>query len=228
MSKVSRFQEILGHRFSDEALLRAALVHSSVACGDRKREFDRLEFLGDRIINLLIAECLYKKFPAEHEGALAHRYSKLVCFEICAEVAEDIGLPAVLDVAAKTNFCDMRVLCDALEAVVGAMYLDGGLQVCKDFVEKHWKAMLEDCSSPPPCDPKSELQEFAQSKWKTLPVYDVVDRTGADHAPLYKVTVRIVGVEMATDVGVGRSKKVAEKDAARNLLDKIKKQVCLC
>lgn len=222
MAELFDFQEILCYQFDDVEILESALIHSSISAknvdGKQYRDFDRLEFLGDRVLNLLVAELLYKKFSDESEGDLANRYTALVRFETCATIANEIKLQQFLKVASKTNFDDMRVLCDALEAVIGAMYLDGGINPCKKFVKKHWLKKLES-EIKPPSDPKSELQEFVQSKWKTLPVYDVIEKTGLEHMPLYRVSVQVDGIGVA--VGMGSSKKEAEKEAAQKLLSKI-------
>ncbi|MDR3285055.1 MAG: ribonuclease III [Holosporales bacterium] len=223
MSLLFDFQELLGYQFDDEEILELALVHSSVSSKSEEeqkcRAFDRLEFLGDRVLNLIVAELLYKKFKKESEGALSHRYTSLVCFETCAAVAEKICLKEFLNTASKTNLDEMRILCDALEAILGAMYLDGGISPCKKFVKKHWNPYIEK-EALPPNDPKSELQEIVQSRWKTLPIYEVVAKAGLDHMPIYKVSVEVDGIGKV--IGSGNSKKEAEKEAAQKLLGKLK------
>lgn len=221
-SPLQEFQELLGYYFDDEETLRQALTHSSLSQikdGTVYRSFDRLEFLGDRVLNLLVAELLYKEFQKESEGDLAHRYAGLVCFETCSLVAVEINLPQFLMVAPKTNLDDQRILCDALESILGAMFLDGGISPCRRFVRKHWKNRVKE-SVKPPEDPKSELQEWVQSKWKILPFYRVIEKSGTEHSPLFQVSVQVEGI--GTAIGSGSSKKNAEKEAAQKLLTKLK------
>lgn len=220
MKNFLNIQSKLDYSFKDIELLKAALRHSSLIKKDSRtfgseRSFDRLEFLGDRVLNLLVAELLYRHFIFESEGDLAHRYTALVCYETCAEVAKDISLDYFLEVAVGTTFDDLRILGDALEAILGAIYLDGGFQPCRRFVELHWKERVLKPSVPPQ-DPKSTLQEFAQSQGKDLPEYSVVDKSGSEHNPIYTVSVFVEGYPLVK--GIGHSKKIAEKNAAENLL----------
>ena len=213
------FQESLGYFFGDKHLLQGALRHSSFPTkGKSKHCFDRLEFLGDRVLNMLIAQRLYVLFPDESEGDLSHRYTALVCYETCAEVAHSLGLASFMEVAPGTTFGDLRILGDALEALLGAMFLDGGLEPCQVFVERHWSERLL-APMTPPQDAKSALQEKVQALGRSLPTYDVIEKSGSEHEPLYTVRVVVEGVGSA--LGRGSSKKMAEKDAAQHLLGEI-------
>jgi ribonuclease-3 len=216
-----KIQKNIGYKFKDESLLIRALRHSSVikknpATGYSERDFDRLEFLGDRVLNVLVAELLYTTFPTEDEGSLSKRYIALVCYETCASVATSIKLEEFLEVAKGTSLEEMRILCDALEALLGAMYLDEGLHVCQKFVKDNWEQFILQPLSPPQ-DPKSKLQELAQAKGCALPEYTVLKKDGNEHSPSYTVSVTVKGWKHVT--GVGQSKKAAEKNAATNLLN---------
>ncbi|MDR1598162.1 MAG: ribonuclease III [Holosporales bacterium] len=214
IDNILKLEANIHYSFRDKELLYAALSHSSVIASALViRSFDRLEFLGDRVLNLLVAECLYKKFPTESEGDLAHRYTVLVCFETCADVAKRMQLDEFLDVAGGTSVDD-RILGDALEAMIGAMYIDGGLAPCQQFVETNWMDLFLQIA--PPHDPKSTLQEIVQSKGYPLPTYTVLEKSGDDHAPTFTVAVDVE--TWPTTVGSGPSKKIAEKDAASKLL----------
>jgi ribonuclease-3 len=219
---MKNFQQIqlnIGYSFKDVSLLVRALRHSSITkkIGNQvDRSFDRLEFLGDRVLNLIVAEFLYKHFDAESEGDLAHRYSALVCYETCADIAYKIQLDKYLEVAIGTSFEDLRILCDALEAIVGAMYLDGGYEPCRAFVEVEWRDLFFS-SLAPPSDPKSVLQELVQSQGGKLPEYAVIGKVGTEHNPIFSVSVHVPGWVPVT--GSGQSKKAAEKEAASKLLN---------
>lgn len=210
-----------GYTFKDKSLLRRALTHTS-AVRTSLDSNERLEFLGDRVMNMLVAELLCEAFPKEREGDLAKRHTNLVCAPTLALIADDIALPGELNLstseassggAQKTN-----IVSDALEALVAAIYLDGGLGAARDFVRAHWMSHLE--SSPkPPQDSKSKLQEWAQGRGLPLPLYDIVERSGPDHAPVFTVTVAVEGHGDAS--GQGASKRDAEKAAAEKMLEQI-------
>lgn len=219
MRDLNEFQQNIGYHFRDLFLLRKALRHSSVtrrvSRSAARRSFDRLEFLGDRVLNLFVAEMLYKQFKTESEGDLAHRYTDLICYKTCSAVAYEVGLDRFLEVAAGTNFRELRILCDAVEAVLGAMYLDGGEAPCRKFVEQHWHEKILRPVRPPE-DAKSTLQELVQAEGKPLPVYTIECKAGSEHTPVYTALVEVMGYPPAH--GVGQSKKAAEKAAAVELL----------
>jgi len=210
--------ERIGYAFSHDALLTQAMLHASAAKrGDRGNE--RLEFLGDRVLGLVIAEALLSRFPGEREGSIARRHASLVSQPVLARVAEAIGLGGFLtfakgerDAGAAAN---PAILADALEALIAAIYLDGGLEPARAFVLREWEAMIVEGSTPP-SDPKTALQEWALARGLALPAYRVVKSEGPAHSPRFEVTVAIEGVPAAA--GEGRSKRAAEKGAASALL----------
>ena len=211
----------LGHDFGRTDLLAEAMTHPSVEPEDRGRAthgYQRLEFLGDRVLGLLIAEWLFERFEAEAEGALARRYSALVRAETLAEVAHAIGLGQFLRLSAAELEQGGRdkaaILADACEAVIAALYLDGGLDAARRFVRREWQDLIERDARPPK-DPKTALQEWAQARHLPLPRYDVVTRVGADHAPVFEVQVAINGFPPTT--GRATSKRGAEREAAERL-----------
>lgn len=214
-------EELTGRRFSNPALLRAALTHSSAG---NVENYERLEFLGDRVLGLAVAELLYTAFPLESEGALAKRLAVLVQASTLARIArERLDLGSALIVSggvrgAGTSSDNENILADSLEALLGALYLDSGIAPCLTFVRTLWKdAVLAD--STPPRDPKTALQEWAQGRGLPLPAYDLVCREGPDHAPLFKIRVQVEGLPPRE--ASGSSRRAAEKAAAQTLLDLI-------
>lgn len=211
----------LGHRFRDTNLLARALRHASA--GPPTNE--RLEFLGDRVLGLAVANLLLDTHPHDAEGALAPRFNALVRLETCAAVAADAGIVPHIVMAASEAKSGGRskaaILGDACEAVIGALYLDGGLDVARAFVARYWGGRL-DAVSGDMRDPKTTLQEWAQGRALGVPVYAVVGRTGPDHAPEFTVEARI-GVNLLGR-GTGASRRLAEQAAARELLTQVEAQ----
>lgn len=217
-------EAILGHRFTRPDLLREALTHRSAAPSLRAGRAkgmgsnERLEFVGDRVLGLLIAEWLAERFPNEQEGALGLRLALLVSQPILAAIAERVGLPAVLTVAPGESRAGVRrratVLADAVEAMIGAMYLDGGLVPARNFVRTAWEpAMTSEIA--PPKDAKTALQEWAQGRGHPLPEYLTVSRAGPPHAPVFVISVTVNG---RTATGTAGNKRAAETLAATHLL----------
>lgn len=219
MSKT--FSDALGYQFTDPSLLEEALTHRSVVSG-RIIGYERLEFLGDRVLGLVVADMLMEAFPDENEGALARRLAALVREKTLAAVARDIGLGAELRLGPSEAESGARendaLLADACEAMIAAIYRDGGLAPARRFIERHWSDRLA-AEVAPPHDAKSALQEWAQARALPLPVYRVVEREGPDHAPLFTVSVEVEGRPPAS--ATGPSKRVAEQAAARALLEAI-------
>lgn len=206
----------LGHAFRDPALLKRALSHSSAGAESN----ERLEFFGDRVLGLVIAKRLYEMYPADNEGKLALKLNALVRKEACAAAAEAAGLPVHLILANSEAGSGGRkkavILAGACEAIIAALYLDGGLEVARSFIERYWAdafaALNEDMR-----DAKTALQEWAQSgAVKATPVYRLLRRDGPDHAPIFVVEVSAGEQEPAT--GEGRSKREAEQAAAKSML----------
>lgn len=210
----------LSYNFKDKTLLTRALTHSSAA-KTAEASNERLEFLGDRVLNMLVAELLDQSFPKEREGDIAKRLTTLVCAPTLAEIAAEIGLPdAVILSAAEKNSGGAHktnVIADALEALVAALYLDGGLDEARDFVRAHWQDRLHKTSRPPQ-DAKSALQEWAQGQALPLPHYELIERAGPDHDPVFTMKVTLEGKEAQ---GQGASKREAEKAAAEAMLQQI-------
>jgi ribonuclease-3 len=215
--------EILGHRFADPALLAQAFLHSSAfgtaATRRRGASNERLEFLGDRVLGLVVSEMLYQAFPEESEGALARRLAELARKETIARVAQslDFGRHLVIsrgeeDSGGRTN---PSLLADACEAVIGALYLDGGLAAAKAFVERHWRPLLAEDVRPPK-DAKTALQEWAQGAGLPLPLYRITGSEGPPHDPVFAVEVAVEGRPPVA--GSGRSRRAAEQAAAAAML----------
>jgi ribonuclease-3 len=215
-------ETILGHDFTRPDLLREALTHRSALMGRGRGQGrgsnERMEFIGDRVLGLLIAEWLAERFPHEQEGDLGRRLALLVSQPVLAEVAEGIGLGETLSVAAGEAKAGVRrranVLADALEAALGALYLDGGLERARGFVRRAWDAAMVR-QEVPPKDAKTTLQEWAQARGLALPEYVVASRVGPPHAPEFVVTV---AAGEFTGTGTAGSKRAAEQLAAQDAL----------
>lgn len=215
----------LGHRFADRALLREALTHPSLNMAERgtaRWGYERFEFLGDRVLGLVIAEWLIERFPAEDEGSLAKRHTALVRREALSRVAEKIELGHYLFMSSGEEESGGRanaaILADSCEAVIAALYLDGGMEAVRRFIRHGWADAIERDDSPPQ-DPKTQLQEWAQARGLPLPRYTTVSRTGPDHEPVFHVAVDVDGQDRAT--GEGASKRSAAKAAATVLLQRL-------
>jgi ribonuclease-3 len=210
----------LAHRFNDSTLLEAALTHASAASA--ASTYERLEFLGDRVLGLLIADFLMRRHPDEKEGDLARRFAALVDRNSLAEIAEQLNMGAYLRLSTGEEAAGIRhnssVLADVMEAVIGAIYRDGGLEAAKSIVERLWLP-LADRDLEPPMDVKTELQELVQRKGGALPLYREISRSGPDHQPVFTVEVAVDGAAPAR--GQGASKRAAERVAAGALLSSL-------
>lgn len=215
------FAVILAHQFSDLGLLERALTHPSAAPRERDH-YERLEFLGDRVLGLVMAEWLFQRFPNEHEGELARRFAGLVSRESLAEVSQVIGLGRFLRLAKGEEGAGERdnpaLLANACEAVIAALYLDGGLEPARRFITRHWESLVA-ADRRPPREAKTALQEWAQARGLPLPHYEETDRQGPPHDPIFTIAVAVQGFE--PEVAVGRSKRSAEQTAARALLTRL-------
>jgi ribonuclease III len=220
--KFKVLETALGYRFKSEALLEQALTHSSVRGGDAKRaDNERLEFIGDRVLGLAIAERLHARDPAATEGDTARRYNDLVRGQSCARVARqlDLGRHLILSSSESDNGGRDKenILADAMEAVLGAVFLDGGFLKARDVISRIWTLGEVPQAKAMGADPKSALQEWAQGRGLALPRYTSLKRTGPDHAPVFTSEVRVTGLAPAQ--GTGASKRAAEQAAASALLD---------
>ncbi len=212
----------LSYEFKDKKLLELALTHPSAIAHEHGYEFERLEFLGDRVLGLIIATWLYEEFPSEKEGDLAKRFASLVRKEMLVEVANALHLAQYLIIKRERSSSQEKrmetLLADGCEALIAALYIDGGINAAANFIHGFWKEYIRDAKEPPR-DPKSILQEWVQSKGKSHPLYEVWESSGPAHSPFFIVEVIVEGLEPVK--GQGSSKRHAEKDAAQNMLDKI-------
>ncbi len=223
-----------GHTFRRPELLHEALTHRSAAHGREQRSRqqqrgprtynpahasnERLEFIGDRVLRLVVAEWLIERFPQEQEGQLARRHAHLVARPLLAQVAEQLGLGTKLSVAPNEARAGVSllptVLADAMEAVIGAVYLDGGLEAARTLVRTAWESAMQ-AQKIPPTDPKTALQEWLGARGLPLPVYVVASQEGPPHAPRFVVTVDAAGHRGTGNAG---SKQAAERAAAAALM----------
>jgi ribonuclease-3 len=220
MSELPSFvAEALGGSPNEPKLFERALTHGSHG-GDT---YERLEFLGDRVLGLVVASWLYERFPSEPEGKMSRRYNALVARETCAEVGHALDLPRHIRLGRQAredhaNLSD-NVVGDVVEAMLGAIYLDGGLERAERFVRANWSPFLE-VQKRAPVHPKSALQERAAAKNLGVPLYELVSRSGAHHAPRFKVKVSL-GKHGEAEAE-GDSKQEAETAAAAALLELLK------
>ena len=218
---LKEFQDRLGHRFADPALLVQAVTHPSVATAHRD-DNQRLEFLGDRVLGLVIAEALFTADRAAAEGQLAPRYNALVRKETCAAVARQIDLGAVMRLGRSEMKSGGRrkdaLLADAMEAVIAAIYRDAGFEAARAVVLKHWASRIETVEDDAR-DAKTTLQEWAQARGQTPPSYAETARSGPDHAPVFTIEARLADGQSAS--ATAGSKRQAEQAAAKALLAKV-------
>jgi ribonuclease III len=207
-----------GHRPADLAMFESALTHSSRG----EENYERLEFLGDRVLGLVIAAWLYELFPDEPEGKLSRRLNVLVARATCAEVAREIGLAAQMRLGKQARddgaFESDNVLGDMVESLIGALWLEAGFEAAQRFIRKAWRDRVDRHDSAPQ-HPKSVLQEWAAANSRRPPAYEVVGRSGPQHAPTFVVKVTIKGVGEAE--AEGATKQDAETEAAQALLDRL-------
>ena len=211
-------EETLGHRPRDLKLFERALSHSSAG----KDSYERLEFLGDRVLGLVIARWLFERFPTEPEGKMSRRYNALVAGETCAEIGRELGVPSRIRLGKQAREDGAthsdNVVGDVVEALLGALLLDGGLATAEAVVRRYWAPYL-DSQKKAPQHPKSLLQEVAAARGLKSPAYELVGQYGAHHSPTFKVKVRVAGTGEAE--AEGSSKQEAETAAAAALLEKI-------
>ena len=219
----AELEEILGYRFNDSGLLTRALTHSSLKNSGNDASYERLEFLGDRVLGLIIAELLMDEFPDSAEGKLAPRLASLVSGRTLADVARNLGLAKFIlmtdgEAAAGTNERD-SVLADCCEAIIGSVYRDGGLDAATMLVRRYWIPLLVEVE---PRVSKTELQEWVQGRGLPLPRYTVVDRQGPAHAPEFTIELKIATEDPI--LATGTSKQAAEQAAAAEMLAVVQKK----
>jgi ribonuclease-3 len=220
---LKKLQTRIGYQFGNPRLLQEALTHASAAYGQPDvADYQRLEFLGDRILGLAIAESLFRAFPEAPEGDLAVRLNGLVKKETCAAVARELDVGPFLILGESEALAGGRskdtILADVCEALLGAIYLDGGWEAARNFVIEHWASQVAQDFNRIAVkkDPKTALQEWVQGKAKKLPRYNLVGSTGPDHSPCFTYEVQVEGMEPVR--GSGSSRKNAEQAAAAALL----------
>ncbi len=215
---MNELQKILKYKFKNESLLKKAITHGSIEA-NVDGNYERLEFLGDRVLGVAVASLLYNLFPKEPEGNLSQRFVGLVCKETVAEVAKTLKLDEFMDVATEDLRHNENVLCDVCEAVIGAIYIDEGVDGAIEFVNNHWRELI-DKNVAPPKDSKTKLQELSHHLKLGTPQYRLVSRLGSEHKPLFEMEVVLEDGQSAR--GNGTSKKLAEFAAAEALLEKLK------
>ncbi|MDD3182219.1 MAG: ribonuclease III [Alphaproteobacteria bacterium] len=221
----------LGHVFVNPILLHDALTHPSLPTAKSSHKitkpspYERLEFLGDRVLGLVIAHWLYEMFPQADEGELAKRHAHLVNRDMLNTIALSLKLQDHLRLArgesANESRKNLAALSDAMEGVIGALYLDGGFDLADTFIKTYWTPWIG-ADLAPPADPKTALQEYAQSKGYVLPKYSIVEHSGPSHAPKFRIQVVVAGHDPV--IAEGGSKREAEKKAASMLLEEITKR----
>tara|TARA_Y100000590_G_C15638280_1_gene983888 strand:- start:580 stop:1245 length:666 start_codon:yes stop_codon:yes gene_type:complete len=215
MININKLEKDIKIKFRDKQLITKALTHKSF---NQKDNNEKLEFLGDRVIGLVLSKKLLDIYPSENEGILDKRFATLVNRKTCCDIAWTLNLQNHIIMGnqkSKITKTDEKILSDCCEAIIGAIYIDRGFEIVKNYVLKIWKKYIEK-SSVTILDPKTKLQEYSLKKYKKLPFYRLLSSTGPKHNPLYKISVSIIGTKQF--VGVGSSKQQAQLDAAAKLL----------
>lgn len=220
MKDCAELYPVLGYSFNDKKLLKKALT---LGFENHFAGYERLEFLGDRVLGVIVAEMLFRTFPNEREGDLARRFTALTRAEPLAGIARDLRFDDFLYSAVPTNRPDLTtaVLSDVCEAVIAALFLDGGMDAAKRFVAQYWTPLMENLKTPP-VDSKTKLQEWAMARKLPLPVYTEIGRTGSDHAPVFEMRVAVKGFDPVS--ASGSSKKAASQNAAAELLKRLESE----
>ena len=215
MEKINQVEKLLKINFKNKILIKKALTHKSA---NQKVNNEKLEFLGDRVIGLVLSQKLYELYPNENEGILDKKFAILVRQKTCSSIAWSLGIQNYLVLGnskKKITKDDHKILSDFCEALVGAIFIDKGFVFVKNFILKAWKKNIVE-SNVTVLDPKTKLQEYSLKKYKKLPFYNVVSSTGPKHNPIYKISVSIPDAKKC--YGIGKSKQDAQQDAANKLL----------
>jgi len=216
---LDRLEARIGLRFADRARLERAVTHSSLKKAGSRSSYERLEFLGDRVLGLTIAQKLFELYPTADEGDLSLRLNTLVSAEACAEIADEAGLTEFIrhgsDLQRAVAGRNRNIRADVVEALIAAIFLEHGLEPARDFILRHWGERLQGAVNARR-DPKTELQEWAHKRAGLAPVYELVERSGPDHEPVF--TVRATLADVLPAEGRGRSKRIAEQNAAETIL----------
>lgn len=221
IDKYARLSKLLDYEFTDKALLQQALTHRSAA----KKHNERLEFLGDAVLGMVIADALYSRFPSVPEGKLTRMRSTLVKGDTLAEMAKEAGVGELLKLGQgelkSGGHRRSSILADAVEAILGAIYLDAGIDTVRRVILALWAKRIDRLDpNEHPKDSKTRLQEYLQSRREPLPVYDVVEISGKDHAQTFRVSCAVSQLENPV-LGVGNSRRKAEQEAARETLERL-------
>ena len=210
-----KLEKIIKLKFKNQKLLKQSLTHKSY---DSKDSNEKLEFIGDRVLGLVISKKLYEKYPNDKEGSLDKKLASLVNKKKCLEVANSISLKKFILAGnpKKSEYIEDKIASDACESLIGAIYLDKGLDVVTKFILNLWSKHI-DLSEEAYIDPKTKLQEFSLKNFKSLPIYKLVESSGPKHKPIFKVSVRLKNSKIVK--GIGSSKKEAELNAAAALLN---------
>ena len=216
---IKELEEIIKYKFNNKDLLHKALTHKSF---DNSVNNEKLEFLGDRVLGLIISKELLDKYPDEKEGIIDKKFANLVNKKTCTEIAKKIGLKKFLYLGPTHNNLERssaKIVSDSLEAIVGAIYIDGGIKSSEKFILSFWESYIVR-STETPIDSKTKLQEYSLKKYKKLPKYTFFKTTGPQHNPLFKTEVEITGSKKI--IGQGSSKKNAQQNAAAKLINIVK------
>lgn len=216
---MNRLMDALHYHFKNPDLLREALTHPSVSSERVALNYERLEFLGDSVLGLAVAEFLLLEYPHEVEGDIARRHAALVCGQAVSDIARALNLGEYMimtdgeqNAGGRQNAANLE---NTLEAIIGALYLDGGLVPVQELVRQYWHPRAATMKEPPK-DPKTALQEWAQGRGRPIPVYRVIDSQGPSHAPVFTIQVEVEGCpSFQAQAG---SKRIAEREAAQQLL----------
>ena len=215
--KLNKLQKKIGINFKDDKLLIQALTHKSF---DTKNNYEKLEFLGDRVLGFVIAKRLLELYPDETEGILDKKLASLVNKKKCYDVGKFLQLNKVIKTnnSVNTNNIENKIISDACEAIIGAIFLEHGINVAEKTILNLWSKDLNN-SVETQIDAKTRLQEYSLKEFKVLPVYKLIESKGPNHKPTFKIQVKIKNTK--AELGHGSSKKIAEQNAAKKLIDKI-------
>ena len=215
MENINKFEKNLKIKFKNKSLIIEALTHKSA---NQKINNEKLEFLGDRVLGLILSKKLFDLYPKLTEGVLDKKFASLVNRKTCCDIAWSIGIQNYIVIGNKKRKiikADEKILSDCCEAIIGAIYIDRGIDIVRNYILKIWKKKIE-ASNVTILDPKTKLQEYSLKTFKKLPLYRLISSSGPRHNPIYKIAVSIV--ESKHFIGVGNSKQQAELDAADKLL----------
>ena len=214
MFDLQKISDNIGYTFKNMQLLQQALTHASMTANKHKN-YERLEFLGDRVLGMTVAHLLYAQFPNDSEGQLSQRFNQLVCADTAAQMARNLKLNEYISAKDKEVVQSVNVLCDVCEAVIGAIYIDSDIDTAISFVEKHWSPLFNKNLTAKK-DFKTQLQERLHKLKMPFPEYEVIEKSGEEHNPLFKIRVSCADGKFA--YGEGHNKKEAEQHAAEKLL----------